>query len=180
MRDKWSVRTERGALSVRDGLLRVRTTPRSVFSGILSQKWWRARVKRRGLFLLSVCTTAWGIQGLLSTAMSGGPDDWFSYALLAGGLACMAFAFANDVRNRNLTIPLSAVESVEQPTDGLTLRISHSESDDPETTEIEFRSEASVERAVEQLRYKGIRVSKSPRQEQPESVNAEAKKEADG
>lgn len=159
MRDKWSVRTERGTLSVRDGLLRVRTTPRSVFSGILSQKWWRASIKRRGLFLLSVCTTAWVFQRLLSTAMSGGPDDWFPYTLLASGLAFMMLAFLNDVRKRNLTISLSTIESVEQRVDDPTLRVSHSEPNETETSEIEFQAEASVERAAEQLRYRGVRVS---------------------
>lgn len=144
---------------MRDGRLRVRTTPRSVLRGIRLQKWRRASAKRRGLFLLSVLTTRWGLYGVVSTAMRGGPDEWLPYALLSGGLLFVALGFLDDLRRRNAAIPLRTISRVERSGDGSTLRVAHAKDGDAETTDIEFASESGVEKAVERLRWKGVRIA---------------------
>ncbi|WP_458185503.1 hypothetical protein [Haladaptatus sp. NG-WS-4] len=159
MRDEWSVRTERGSFSVRDGRLQVRTIPRSVLGGIHRQKWRYASAKRRGLFLVSILATVTGVRSLTNTALSGGPDNLLSYALLSCGLAFVALAFLNDVRSRNMAIPTRDVSAVERSTDDPALDVTYTEAGTVETTEIEFPSESHVEKAVEQLRYDGIRVA---------------------
>ncbi|WP_227355112.1 hypothetical protein [Haladaptatus salinisoli] len=167
MRDQRRVRTERGALSVRDGRLRVRTTPRSVLGGIRLQKWRRASAIRRALFLLSLLSTGWGFYGLASTAMRGGPDEWLPYALLWGGFAFVVLGFLGDARRRNVTIPLRTISRVERSADGSTLRVVHAEDGDAETTDIEFVSDSGVEKAAERLRWKGVRVSETSSDRRP-------------
>ncbi|GAA0243899.1 hypothetical protein ACFFQF_03565 [Haladaptatus pallidirubidus] len=173
MRDEWSVRTERATFLMRDGELRVRTTPSSVFKGLYRQKWRQASVIGRGLFLFSLVGTGWGIERLVGTTLGDGPDEWLPFVLLWAGFAFMAFGFLMNIYTRNVRIPIRSILDVERNADGRALHVTYTESEAVEETEIKFSSETSAEKAVAELRYKGIRVSESNHEATAQTTDSE-------
>lgn len=158
MSDSWSFRTARGRAEVADGHLRVERSPAGFARGTYRKKWVRADRMHKGFFVLSILTTAltcWRLAPAIPTLVESGIGSvtvvqWLPLA----ALVVVAIAVARKSTGSE-EIPLAAVESVTRT--ARTLRVAHGD-DGSESLELDARTDADAEAAVEMLRLKGIRV----------------------
>ncbi|GKZ13862.1 hypothetical protein [Haladaptatus sp. T7] len=167
-----SVRTDRGELVVRDGEVRIRTTPRGAFREEYLGNWTDRGLLRRGLYVVTTLFTVGTFADMVRDVFG------FSDRLLSVGtivslgvvlVTVIGLRWSISRLRRDSTIPLSAIREVERErangkrdgeggTEEPTLRFIHTPESDDEETEIEFPSEEAAGRAAQLLRYKGVHV----------------------
>ncbi|WP_049971195.1 hypothetical protein [Haladaptatus cibarius] len=160
MTSRDTVPTKDGEFTVQSGDLRVRTTPRGAVRGIYFENWEGKDKLQQGWFVFSSIFTAVTVGGFI--------NDWlgFSGALLSVGFVISLLFFyvaagvlmlVNGRLRTDVSIPLRTIREVEHNEKQLELAVG--EFEDVETTEIEFPHESDAEKAIELLRWKGIRIT---------------------
>ncbi|MFH5798147.1 hypothetical protein [Haladaptatus sp. CMAA 1911] len=166
-----SVRTARGKHVVRDDELRIRTTPR----GIVREKrldWEKSGRLRRWASVVTTLFTVGTFASIVRDVL-GFPDRLLSMgsavSVAVVVVAIIGARWASLRWRQDPTVPLSTIREVEHErangarddedeTGGSKLGLVHFPGSDGGETEIEFPSEEEAERAVQSLRYRGIRV----------------------
>ncbi|MFC4549269.1 MULTISPECIES: hypothetical protein [Halorussus] len=162
MSDSWSFRTTRGRAEVADGRLRVVRSPVGFARGTYREKWVRADRMHKAFFFLSILTTIATFSRLapaIPTLVESGVGSVTVVQLFPlAALVVVAIAVARKATGSE-DVALAAVESATR-TDR-TLRVAHGE-DGSERLELDARTDADADAAVEMLRLKGVRVENHP------------------
>ncbi len=157
-----SVLTVNGSLTVQNGNLRVRTTPRGVVRSQYLDNWNGKDRLQKGWFIFSNIFATITLGKIIS--------EWlgFSGGLLTVGFVLSALLvhvglwFLKLVHGRlreGISIPLQTVREVEHKSDPTKIVVVHGESENVERAKIEFPSESDADSAIELLRWKGIRIA---------------------
>lgn len=162
MTNRESVPTGSGEFTVRNGHLRVRTTPRGVVRNIYLDSWKEKDKLQQGWVVFSTV--------LAMVTFGQFVSEWlgFSGELLSVGFVLsavlvyalfLALKLGHGRLRGDISIPLRTIREAERGSDRTKLRVVHGEFEDVASTEIEFPSESDAEQAIELLRWKGIRIA---------------------